>query len=52
MTVGSMGSQLFHSGERRHGQTDEKQLIVAFAILRTHLKFQIVPYREKCFSTA
>ena len=40
------GAELFHSDGRRRGQTDKKELIIAFAILRTHLKFQIVPYRE------
>ena len=46
MTVGSVSAELFQSDERRHGQTDTKKLTVAFAILRTHLKIQIVPYRE------
>lgn len=44
MTVGSMGARLFHSDERRHGQTDTKKLIVAFAVLRKHLITETVSY--------
>jgi len=38
MKIRRMGEELLHADRRTDGQTDMMKLIVAFAILRIHLK--------------